>query len=129
MSIRILQRDHPHRAIALVTPSHALIFRHSPSTINGSFTSFHSLQPPSPASVNKCMVEFSALESVDLSDYKGLSLLPVQGTLGLITISDDVFICVVTGATRVATVRPGETVQKIDAVDFRELDSSLPSTD
>jgi hypothetical protein len=75
------------------------------------------------------MVEFSALESVDLSDYKGLSLLPVQGTLGLITISDDVFICVVTGATRVATVRPGETVQKIDAVDFRELDSSLPSTD
>jgi hypothetical protein len=33
---------------------------------------------------------------------------------------------VVTGATRVATVRPGETVQKIDTVEFRELDLSLP---
>jgi hypothetical protein len=72
------------------------------------------------------MVEFSVLEAVDLDDYKALSLLPVQGTLGLITIVNDIFICVVTGATRVATVRPGETVQKIDTVEFRELDLSLP---
>ncbi|KAH0541936.1 hypothetical protein FGG08_003656 [Glutinoglossum americanum] len=66
------------------------------------------------------MVEFSVLESVDLKDYKALSTLPVQGTLGLITINNDVFICVVTGATRVATVRPGESVQKIDTVEFRD---------
>jgi hypothetical protein len=127
MSIRILRRDHPHRAIALIAPSHALIFRHSVSTTQGSFTSFHSIQASSSASNNRCMVEFSILESVDLNDYKTLSPLPVQGTLGLITVNNDVFICVVTGATRVATVRPGEAVQRIDAVEFRELESSLPS--
>ncbi|KAI9781967.1 MAG: inositol polyphosphate 5-phosphatase [Geoglossum umbratile] len=120
MSIRILRRDHPHRAIALITPSHALIFRHSVSTTN---RSFHSLQTPGPAGANKCMVEFSVLESVDLKDYKPLSPLPVQGTLGLITINNDVFICVVSGDTRVATVRPGEIVQRIDAVEFHCLNN------
>jgi hypothetical protein len=70
------------------------------------------------------MVEFSALETVDLSDYRTLSPVAVHGTLGLITISNDVFICVVTGASKVASVRPGETVERIYAVEFYCLNNS-----
>lgn len=75
-------------------------------------------------STPKCMVEFADLGNVDLSDYRTLSPLPVHGTLGLITISNDVFLCVVTGTTKVALVRPGETVEKIFGVEFYCLNSS-----
>jgi hypothetical protein len=70
------------------------------------------------------MVEFADLEGVDISDYRTLGPVPIHGTLGLITISGDVFLCVVTGATKVASVRPGETVEKIFAVEFYCLSSS-----
>ncbi|KAE8446903.1 hypothetical protein EG329_011534 [Mollisiaceae sp. DMI_Dod_QoI] len=130
MSIRVLLREHPQRSIALVTPSHALIFRHTPSPTddprNGSFTSLQSTQARTSvdgAAAPKCMVEFSAVDSVDLNDYRTLSPLPVHGTLGLITINNDVFLCVVTGATKVANVRPGETVEKIFGVEFHCLNS------
>jgi hypothetical protein len=70
------------------------------------------------------MVEFADLSSVDLSDYRTLSPLPVHGTLGLITIANDVFLCLVTGASKVATVRPGETVERIYGVEFYCLNSA-----
>jgi hypothetical protein len=131
MSIRVLLREYPHRSIALVTNAHALIFRHSPSTnesiANGSLASIHTVQirtSTDGASAPKCMVEFADVSSVDLSDYRTLSPLPVHGTLGLITIANDVFLCLVTGASKVATVRPGETVEKIYGVEFYCLNSS-----
>lgn len=131
MSIRVLLREYPHRSIALVTPSHVLIFRHSPSTndaiANGSLVSVHLTQGrPSVdgQSTPRCMVEFADISSVDLSDYRTLSPLPIHGTLGLITINNDVFLCVVTGATKVASVRPGETVEKIFGVEFYCLNNS-----
>lgn len=65
------------------------------------------------------MVEFIALENVDLTDYHVLRSHGVYGTLGLINIDTDVFLCVISGAIRVATVRPNETVQRILSVDFR----------
>jgi hypothetical protein len=130
MSIRVLLREYPHRSIALVTPSHALIFRHSPTTndaiANGSLTSVQSIPTrisTDGAAAPRCMVEFSDVASVDLSDYRTLSPLPVHGTLGLITINNDVFLCVVTGAVKVASVRPGETVEKIYGVEFHCLNS------
>jgi hypothetical protein len=131
MSIRVLISDYPHRSIALKTPSHALIFRHSPSandpTHNGSLTSIHS-PPPRTSSdgsgASRCMVEFVDVASADLSDYRTLSPLPVHGTLGLITINNDVFLSVVTSCNKVATVRPGETVQRIQGVEFYCLNSS-----
>lgn len=131
MSIRVLLRDYPYRSIALVTPTHALIFRHTPianeSFVNGSLTSIPSL--PSRTSVDgtgtpRCMVEFADLHALDLSDYRTLSAIPVHGTLGLITINNDVFLCVVTGASKAASVRPGETVEKIFAVEFHCLNNS-----
>lgn len=131
MSIRVLLREYPHRSVALQTTTHALIFRHAPSTndsiANGSLAPIYTISTRTStdgASTPKCMVEFSDVSSVDLSDYRSLSPLPVHGTLGLITIANDVFLCLVTGASKVATVRPGETVEKIYGVEFYCLNSS-----
>jgi len=66
------------------------------------------------------MVEFAALETTEVDDYRTLTPSGVQGILGLITISDDVFLCVVSSGARVASVRPGETVQRISSVEFCE---------
>lgn len=65
------------------------------------------------------MVEFSTRKDADLEDYHSLTSLSILGTLGLVTINGDIFLCVVNGATRVATIRPGENVQKIISVEFR----------
>src|SRR5690349_12848724 len=119
MSVRVLLRDRPHRTLALTTDGAALVFRHSDhlsatanngseddfSTISASGNLAKSTLPP------QCMVEFSSRDQLDLSDYRVLS--SAHGTLGLITLDNDVFLCVVTGASQVATVRPGETVQRI----------------
>lgn len=117
MSQRVLLREHPQRAIALVTDSHALVLRHSaPSTTSEFQTSGATSKYSSP----RCMVEFSALSEINLTDYRPLSS-GVYGTLGLINLNADVFFCVVSGSVRVATVRPGETVQRINSVEFCKL--------
>ncbi|KAI9831266.1 MAG: inositol polyphosphate 5-phosphatase [Phylliscum demangeonii] len=116
MAIRLLLRSHPHRAIALNTPSHTLVIRHSAGS---SPEPLPSLSPPGQGhAAARCIVDFSTSDTVDLTDYRPLTPLPVQGTLGLITLDDEVFLCIVTSSTLVATVRPGETVQRINAVDF-----------
>ena len=110
MSLRVLLRDQSQRSIAIVTDSHALIFRH---------TSSHPSQGPlSKSTVPRCMVEFAALSAVDLTDYRPVRSSGVYGTLGLININKDVFLSVITAASPVATLRPGENVQKIVAVEF-----------
>lgn len=75
-------------------------------------------KPSSQTFVTKCVVEFAALESLDLSTYHSLQASGVHGTLGLINLGADIFLCVITAAARVATVRPGENVQKILSVEF-----------
>lgn len=72
----------------------------------------------------RCIVDFSSLDAVDLSGYIHLTPLPIQGTLGLITLGDGIFLSVVTNSTQVATVRPGETVQRIGGVEFYCLNSA-----
>jgi hypothetical protein len=128
MSIRVLIKEYPHRAIALATPTHVLVLRHSSSSTenngnnNASSTSLGSNGVGAGAA--RCMVEFSRTEEVDLSDYRGLHSVNVHGTLGLITVNGDIFLVVVNGASKVATVRPGETVQRIHSVGFFCLTSS-----
>jgi synaptojanin len=56
-----------------------------------------------------------------MSEYRTLSIYRVLGTLGLVTIGGDVFICVVNNSSTVATVRPGENVQRISGVEFHCL--------
>lgn len=127
MSIRVLLRDHPHRAIALATDEHILTFRHSPSAAAGaSAVSLNSAQDVSLQ--NRCMVEFTKLQDTDTSEFRSLTSLSSQGTLGLITVNSDVFLCVVSGSQRVASVRPGEHVQKITAVEFRMFNDWIRGT-
>lgn len=115
MPLKLLLREHPQRAIAIVADSHALVFRHS---VTAASADSQASGPSGKISGPKCLVEFSALPGIDLSDYRELHGLTILGTLGLINVKTDVFLCVITGANRVATVRPGETVQRITSVEF-----------
>ncbi|RYP53789.1 hypothetical protein DL769_010447 [Monosporascus sp. CRB-8-3] len=127
---QLLIRDYPHRAVAITTATHILIFRYSPTTNeairDGSLASVSSARPRATGEgiVSKCMVEFSPISRDLLSDFRPLTPRPIYGTLGLIAINQDVFLCVITHAARVATLRPGETVERILAVDFFCLNSA-----
>lgn len=66
------------------------------------------------------MVEFTSLQDIDLTQYREASSTSLHGTLGLISLGEDAFLCVISGATRVAVVRPGETVERITGVEFCE---------
>ena len=122
MSIRILIKEYPHRAIALTTTTHALVLRHSSTTTeNNGFSNASQTSLASNGSASaRAMVEFSTVEEMDLSDYRPMNMVNAHGTLGLITVNGDIFLVVVNGASRVATVRPGETIQRIHSVGFCE---------
>jgi hypothetical protein len=121
MSTRVLIHDYPHRTLALVTDQHALIFRHSHAQPEansrlGSQTSLSSTNQGRSNITPRCLVEFTDKASIDFTQFHTVG--SAKGTLGLITLNNDVFLCVITGAEEVATVRPGETVQRIFAVEF-----------
>lgn len=119
MTIRVLLRDYPQRAVALATDTCVLIFRNNPSNaINDARASRTSLDSQA-AGQSQCIVEFSTVDDADLEGYQNLSSLSVLGTLGLVSIAGDIFLCVVNAASRVASVRPGEHVQQINSVEFR----------
>ena len=101
MSSKLLLREHPQRALAVLTDSHALIFRHSLSSTGADYGSNN--ETSTRCSALKCMVEFTARKDVDLDGYRALRVSGVHGTLGLININADVFLCVISGAVRVAT--------------------------
>lgn len=114
MSLKLWLRDTRQRALAVVGDSHALVFRQSTTyPADGQVGGSNDKN-----SAPKCMVEFSALGEVDFDGFRELYTSTVHGTLGLVNIRNDVFLCIISGTTRVATVRPGETVQRILAVDF-----------
>ncbi|KAL2866794.1 SacI domain and endonuclease/exonuclease/phosphatase family protein [Aspergillus lucknowensis] len=114
-SVRILCRDHPVRTLLLATSKDALIFRHTLSESRAD-----ALQANN--ETQQCLVEFSSLSSVDLTGYRTLG--SGDGTLGLVTLDRDVFVCVVTRSAKAATVRPGETVLRIEDVEFYCLNRS-----
>ncbi|KAK5987598.1 Inositol-1,4,5-trisphosphate 5-phosphatase 1 [Cladobotryum mycophilum] len=124
-------RDYPHRSIAIVSSSHALILRYSSSASeafgSGSPVSLPYTKPRgsgAETAAAKCMVEFSPISERLLKDYRPLTPRPVYGTLGLIAINGEVFLSVITQAARAATIRPGETVERIISVDFYCLSSA-----
>lgn len=127
MSIRVLIRDYPHRTVALTTNDHTLVFRqsHSAAEQNQNQNGSSLVTPPSSNRQDvtpRCMVEFAPRSSLDLDGYRPVS--NAEGTLGLITLNNDVFLCAIIGATDVATVRPGETVRRINWVEFCAFGSS-----
>ena len=101
----------------LASDSHALLFRynHSDGLPNSDGTASN---PKNLSPVARCIVEFTTLQSLDLSNYRSLQASGVYGTLGLINLGPDTFLCVIVNAVCVATVRPGEAVQKIVSVEF-----------
>ncbi|GMF81901.1 unnamed protein product [Aspergillus oryzae] len=107
-NLRVFSRDNPQRTLTITTNDFALIFKHRSTapTINKS---------PSNGTP-RCLVEFATLQSVDLRGYRALG--DGLGTLGLITLGEEVFLCIVTACSDAAAVRPGETISKIDNVDF-----------
>lgn len=116
MSLRVFLCESP-RAIALVSERRALIFRHSPSNIVAGLDGASDSANPQ-SYTPKCIVQFSSLDSLDLSAYHSVQASGVHGTLGLINVDADIYLCVISAAVRVATVRPEEHVQKILAVQF-----------
>lgn len=118
-NLQVFSRDSPQRTLAITTTDFALIFKHGSTApaINKS----PNKDPP------RCFVEFAALQSVDLKGYRALS--NGFGTLGLITLGEEVFLCIVTACSDAAVVRPGETVSKIDNVDFCTISLSSPPID
>ncbi|KAF9884102.1 inositol polyphosphate 5-phosphatase [Aspergillus nanangensis] len=114
-NLRILSRDHPRRTLALAAHDCALIFHYNVPE-SGANSQRRSSDAP------RCLVEFVSLSSVELKGYRLLG--NGYGTLGLVTLDDDVFLCVITGSSRAATPRPGETVSRIDNVDFFCLNRS-----
>lgn len=120
MTIRVLLRDYPHRAVALATDDHVLTFRHNKTDAPDSRIPSSTTANGQNAAQPQCMVDFSPTADSDLSGFRSLTSLSIHGTLGLVTISGDIFLCVVNGANRVATLRPGENVQQITSVEFRK---------
>lgn len=108
-TLRVLCQDHPKRSLALLASDFVLIFESSSPERSVS-------QSRQRAETPRCLVEFHSRSSVDLAGYKVLG--DGYGTLGLATLSEDVFLCVVSSSSRSATIRPGETVSQIKNVEF-----------
>lgn len=107
--LRIYTQNYPYRTIALATSEYVLIFRHSLAGADVNTASHLKTTP-------RCLVEFAPLSSVDLKGYRVIG--DGHGTLGLVTLDNEVFLCVVTGSSKAASIRPGETVLRIHSVDF-----------
>jgi len=130
-SSQLYIRDYPHRSVAIVSSSHALIFRYSSATGGENLGNGHHFPQPLARSrgngadntVSKCIVEFTPVGKNTLDEYRPLIPRPIYGTLGLISVDGDAFLSVVTHASRVATLRPGETVERIVSVEFFCLNS------
>lgn len=114
--LRVFRRDYPQRTLILATTDNVLVFKAIAAEVD------HSTRKNERDTIH-CLVEFGSLSSVDLTGYRYIC--DGHGTLGLIALDGDVFLCVVTGASKAATVRPGEAVWRIDNVHFRNSSHSL----
>lgn len=126
-SCQLFIRDHPSRAIAIVSSTHHLIFRYSNvASENSSQVSLAGGRPRNAhhGSQPRCMVEFSRNTNNALASYRPLTSQPIFGTLGLTAVDGDVFLSVITHASRAATIRPGETVERISCVEFYCLNTA-----
>ncbi|KAI5299272.1 hypothetical protein KEM56_003368, partial [Ascosphaera pollenicola] len=115
MALRIYCRDHPRRTIALVADDYILTFEKAggPADHQQEANDGGASRGQSP----KCLVRFSRLSSPN--GPAGYRLLGRgHGTIGLIALDSDVFLGVISESTRAATVRPGETVRRIELVEF-----------
>ncbi|KAK9467086.1 SacI homology domain-containing protein [Lipomyces arxii] len=86
------------------------------STVPDGSTGYHESQATPPPRV---LVDFADASTIDYEKYRALSSLPCFGCLGLISVENDVFLAVITGASKVAEPITGsETVFRIHGVEF-----------
>ncbi|KAG5438606.1 hypothetical protein PCANB_002712 [Pneumocystis canis] len=95
------------RSIALRAGSNALIFQ----------SCGNSREPQT------CIAKFCKWNDIDYSEYSLITSKVVYGCMGLISIEDNIFICLITGYSQVATLRATETVNRIHDVEFLCLNS------
>lgn len=107
MWLYVSNRHSEQRKLALVSRSHALIF-----------------QATNDIKSQLCSLTLLPRDQLKNQGYKKLSYHEIFGFIGLIEVDGDIFIGTVTGASKVASPVPGETVNKIYAVDFYCLTDS-----
>lgn len=107
--MQILVQRGAERKVALVSTAYALVFK----AVNDGQNSTKPL----------CAIELTPKSQIG-SSYQKMSSHEVHGFIGLIELEGFIFICTITGKTKVAQPIPGETVNKIYAVDFFCLNDS-----
>ncbi|KAK9242543.1 SacI homology domain-containing protein [Lipomyces tetrasporus] len=125
MAMRIYFREQP-RTLLLATDEYALSFQCVSDTTEEK-TSYKTDKPSSGNNshgfgnnaASRVLVDFTSQETIDFTRYKPLSSLPCYGCLGLLNVDGDVFLAVITGASKVAEpVADIETVYRIHALEF-----------
>lgn len=101
----------PERRIAIVSESFSLILK------SVSVGDENSRRP-------RCAIELLPNSELHSQGFKKLSTHEIFGFIGLIEVEGLIFIGAITGKSKVAQPTPGETVNKIFAVDFFCLNSS-----
>ncbi|GAV52417.1 hypothetical protein ZYGR_0AG04080 [Zygosaccharomyces rouxii] len=101
----------PERRIAIVSESFALILK------SVSVGDVDSRRP-------RCAIELLPKDELNNQGFKKLSSHEIYGFIGLIEVEGLIFVGAITGKSKVAQPTPGETVNKIFAVDFFCLNSS-----
>ena len=109
MRLYVSNRNSEDRRIALVSESHALIFQ--------AITDFDTR-------TKSCSLTLVSREELKNQGYKRLTYREIFGFIGLIEVDNNIFIGTITGASKVASPIPGESVNKIYAVDFHCLTDS-----
>ncbi|SCU86141.1 LAMI_0D00606g1_1 [Lachancea mirantina] len=99
----ILFSKEPERRIALLSQSYALVFK----AVKNAADPHRAL----------CAIELLPKSKLERG-FEKLTSHEIHGFLGLIELEGLIFICAITGKTKVAQPIPGETVNKIFAVDF-----------
>ncbi|KAK7205005.1 synaptojanin-2 [Myxozyma melibiosi] len=128
MAMHILFRDQP-RTLLLLTDEHALTFSYAGDADADRSHQSHGSEKAqyhdnannggSASQGSRVLVDFSPKETIDISKYRSLSSLPCYGCLGLIAVDGDVFLAVITGASKVAEpVSQVETVYRIHGLEF-----------
>lgn len=106
----LCQEYRGRRCIALVADDNLSLTFHA-EYLSGSK---HSITDPAPP---KCIVELS--RDVNWRERRSCREIgKSQGTIGLVNFGSNLFLGVITASSQVATVRPGETVRRIDGVEF-----------
>lgn len=105
----ILLSKQPERRIAIVSESFALILKSVGKE---------------PSKKPRCAIELIPKNDLNNQGFKRLSSHEINGFIGLIEIEGLIFVGTISGKSKVAQPIPGETVNKIFAVDFFCLNDS-----